>query len=81
MYRCGYMTAKEPLEAPIDLEPSERDHLVESLVSEREFASDETARAWLDELQRRSAEIDAGTAELVNWTDVRSRIAARRAKH
>ena len=79
------MTTQELLNAALDLEPRERERLVEqlikSLVSEKEFASDEIERAWLGELQRRSAEIDAGTAELVNWTDVRSRIAARRAQH
>jgi putative addiction module component (TIGR02574 family) len=79
------MTTKELLEAALDLEPRERERLVEqimeSLVSDKEFASDEIERAWLGELQRRSAEIDAGTADLVNWTDVRSRIAARRAPH
>jgi putative addiction module component (TIGR02574 family) len=76
------MTAKEVLEAALHLAPSERELLVEqlmqSLVSEKAFASDEIERAWLAELQRRSAEIDAGTAELVDWSDVRSRIAARR---
>ncbi len=79
------MTTQELLEAALDLDPGERERLVEqlmeSLVAEKEFASDEIERAWLGEIQRRSAEIDAGTAELVDWSDVRSRIAARRAQH
>ena len=76
------MTTKEVFEAALHLDPSERERLVEqlmqSLVSEKEFASDEIERAWLTELQRRSAEIDAGTAELIDWSDVRSRIVTRR---
>jgi putative addiction module component (TIGR02574 family) len=56
------------------------EQLMESLVSETQFATDELERAWLAELQRRSAEIDAGAAELVDWPEVRSRIAARRAQ-
>jgi len=78
------MTMAEVLEAALHLGPSERELLVEqlmqSLVSEKAFASDEIERAWMVELQRRSAEIDAGTAELVDWSDVRSRIGARRAQ-
>jgi putative addiction module component (TIGR02574 family) len=72
------MTAKEVLEAALHLAPSERELLVEQLMQSVVSASDEIERAWLAELQRRSAEIDAGTAELVDWSDVRSRIAARR---
>lgn len=79
------MTAKELLEAALKLDPGERERLVEqimeSVVSDKEFASDEIARAWRGELHRRSAEIDAGTVELVVWADVRSRIAARSTKH
>lgn len=78
------MTAKELLEAALHLEPGDRELLVEqlmaSLVPEKDFASDELERAWMTEIERRSAEIDAGTAELVDWSEVRSRIAARRAR-
>ena len=78
------MTLKGVLEAALHLDPIDRERLVKqlmrSLVSEKEFASDEIERAWLTELQRRSAEIDAGTAELVDWFGVRSRIVARRAQ-
>ncbi|MEO7734923.1 MAG: addiction module protein [Kofleriaceae bacterium] len=78
------MTTQELLEAALDLAPGERQRLVEqrmdSLVAENEFAADEIEREWLGESQRRSAEVDAGTAELEDWTDVRARIAARRAR-
>jgi len=48
------MTTKEVLEAALHLDPSERELLVEqlmqSLVSEKAFASDEIERAWLAEI-------------------------------
>ncbi len=78
------MTTQELLEAALHLPPRERELLVEqlmeSLFPEKQFATEEIEHAWLAELQRRSAEIDAGTAELVDWSEVRSRIAARRAQ-
>jgi putative addiction module component (TIGR02574 family) len=78
------MNAEQVLEAALDLEPGDRERLIErlmeSLVGEKRFASDEIERAWLGEIQRRGAEIDDGKAELVDWSDVRSRIAARRAR-
>jgi putative addiction module component (TIGR02574 family) len=78
------MNAEQVLEAALDLEPGDRERLIErlmeSLVGEKRFASDEIERVWLSEIQRRSAEIDDGKAELVDWSDVRSRIAARRAR-
>jgi putative addiction module component (TIGR02574 family) len=78
------MNAEQVLEAALHLEPGERERLIErlmeSLVGEKRFASEEIERAWLAEIQRRSAEIDAGNAEIIDWTDVRSRIAARRAR-
>ena len=78
------MNPEQVLEAALDLDPGERERLVEqlmeSLVEEKRFASEEIERAWMGEIQRRSAEIEAGTAELIDWNDVRSRIAARRAQ-
>jgi putative addiction module component (TIGR02574 family) len=78
------MNAEQVLEAALHLDPGDREQLVEqlmeSLVGEKRFATEEIEHAWLAEIQRRSAALDAGKAELVDWTDVRSRIAARRAR-
>ena len=64
------------------LPPEERERLVEELAASRpsDFASKEIETAWLAEIDRRSAEIDAGTAELLEWSDVREQIAQRRAR-
>jgi putative addiction module component (TIGR02574 family) len=70
------------LEAALKLDPSERELLVEELAASLHggFASDEIEKAWMEEIDRRSREIDAGTAELVEWSDVRDRLAERRAR-
>jgi putative addiction module component (TIGR02574 family) len=74
--------AKEILEAALKLSPEEREHLVEELAASlpNDFASKAIEKAWLDEIGRRSADIDAGTAELLEWSDVRAQIAQRRAR-
>ena len=76
------MTAKELLEAALALSPEERWRLVEELTASlpSDFANGEIEQAWLAEIERRSGEIDAGTAELLEWSEVRARIAERRAR-
>jgi putative addiction module component (TIGR02574 family) len=74
--------AKEILEAALKLPPEEREHLVEELAASlpNDFASKNIEKAWMDEIGRRSDEIDAGTAELLDWSDVQAQIAQRRAR-
>jgi hypothetical protein len=76
------MTVREILEAALKLEPTDRELLVAELTASLHggFASDEIEKAWLDEIERRSREVDDGTAELVEWSDVRERLAERRAR-
>jgi putative addiction module component (TIGR02574 family) len=73
--------AKQILEAALKLSPDEREHLVEQLTASlpNDFVGKDLEKAWLDELGRRSDEIDAGTAELLDLSDVREQIAQRRA--
>ena len=74
--------AKEILEAALKLPLEERERLVAELAASlpSDFASSEIEKAWLDEIGRRSNEIDAGTAETLEWSDVRAQIAQRRAR-
>ena len=76
------MTVREILEAALKLEPEERELLVEELSASLHggFASADIEGAWMDELDRRNQEIDAGTADLVDWSDVKKRLAERRAR-
>jgi len=76
------MTVREILEAALKLKATEREILVEELTASLHggFASDEIEKAWMDEIDRRSQEIDAGTADLVEWSEVREQLAERRAR-
>jgi putative addiction module component (TIGR02574 family) len=66
------------LQSALALPEDERLDLVEALLAECDRA---LARpfddAWLAEIQRRSAEIDAGTAILTLWPEVKRRVRQR----
>jgi putative addiction module component (TIGR02574 family) len=81
-YTSRDVTAREILEAALKLAPEERWQLIQDLGASLpdDFVSSEVEQAWLAEIDRRSSEIDAGTAELVDWSEVRERIAQRRAR-
>jgi len=72
--------AKELLEAALKLSEEDREFLATALYATLSggFESEEIEAAWMKEIQRRSDEIDAGQAELVDWTEIRARIAERR---
>ena len=74
--------AKQILEAALKLPPEEREEIVAGLTASlpHDFSSKEIEGAWLEEIKRRSDEIDAGTAEVLDWSDVREQIAKRRAR-
>ncbi len=57
----------------------ERAALAAKLVTSLETAepSEEVERAWSEEVERRIADVDAGSAQLVPWEEVRARIQAR----
>jgi putative addiction module component (TIGR02574 family) len=63
------------LQSALSLPENERLELIEALLAEcdqnlaRPFDS-----AWLVEIKRRSAEIDAGTAVLTPWPEVKRRV-------
>ena len=65
-------------QAAMALPPDERIELVEALIAEcdqelqRPFAD-----AWISEVKRRSAEIDAGTVEMTPWPEVKARVRKR----
>jgi putative addiction module component (TIGR02574 family) len=66
------MTTKEIIGAALALPETDRVELVEQLLESLGSDSDELdKKAFLAELQRRSAEIDAGTAELIPWSEIR----------
>jgi putative addiction module component (TIGR02574 family) len=70
--------AEHLLQSALALPEEERLELVEALLAESDQA---LARpfddAWLGEIQRRSAEIDAGTAVLTPWPELKQRVRQR----
>jgi putative addiction module component (TIGR02574 family) len=71
-------TAEQLLRSALNLPESERLELAEALWAASEPSPPEpTGDAWLAELHRRSAEIDAGAAALTPWPEVKRRVRAR----
>jgi putative addiction module component (TIGR02574 family) len=73
------LRAKEILHAALELEPHERERIANDLWSSLEEGHDQTSidKAWDDELARRAKELDEGRAEIVEWDDVKAKIAKR----
>jgi putative addiction module component (TIGR02574 family) len=57
--------------AAAQLPPADRERLIDELVATLDQVSVSLSSEWIDEIERRSAEIDAGTVELVDWETVR----------
>lgn len=73
------VNAKEVLDFALKLGPEEREQIADALWDSLEHGDDEASveKAWGDEIARRCKEIDEGRAELVEWADVKARIAKR----
>jgi putative addiction module component (TIGR02574 family) len=66
------------LGSAMKLPEAQRLELAEALFAASEPPMPEpTGDVWLAELQRRSAEIDAGTAVLAPWAEVKRRVRGR----
>jgi putative addiction module component (TIGR02574 family) len=62
----------EILSAAVQLPPAERELLIEELSAT--LMDEEAVKLspeWIEEIDRRSAEIDAGAVELVDWETIR----------
>jgi putative addiction module component (TIGR02574 family) len=71
-------TAEQILTSALNLSESERLELAEALLAASEPPGPEpTGEAWLAELHRRSAQIDAGDVILGSWQEVKQRVRAR----
>jgi putative addiction module component (TIGR02574 family) len=71
-------TTERLLSSALALPESERLELAEALLAASEPPSPEpVGDAWVAELHRRSAEIDAGKANLAPWSEVKRRVRAR----
>ena len=74
-------SAKELYERAMSLNDEERAELVGMLLESLEIQDDEGVEAaWLEEIERRVAELDSGAVKAVSWTEVRSKIFEPRAR-
>ena len=73
---------KKVLKAAMELTDSERVELVDELITTLESEDRrELSAAWKKEIRRRSREIDAGTAELIPWSEVEAELKKRAREH
>lgn len=71
-------TSEQLLISALALPESERLELAESLLAASEPPAPEpTGDAWLAELHRRSAQVEAGEAVLASWAVVKQRVRTR----
>jgi putative addiction module component (TIGR02574 family) len=74
-------TPKQLYDSAMGLNEKQRAELIGMLLGSLEIGTDEGVEAaWLQEIERRVAELDSGTAESVPWTEVRSRVFESRAR-
>lgn len=64
-------------QAAMALPEAERANLVDSLIATLNSDNPPLSEEWMREIRRRSAEIDAGTVELIPWDVVRDRVRAK----
>ena len=68
-------TPKQLYDRAMSLNDQERAELVGMLLESLEIGDDDGVEAaWLQEIERRVAELDSGAVESVPWTEVRSRV-------
>lgn len=71
-------SARELFEEAMRLDPEERATLMRLLVDTLDAESDEGVEdAWRVEIERRMAELDAGTVQAVSWEELRARLYRR----
>jgi len=74
-------TPKQIYDRAMNLNEEARAELIGMLLESLEIGSDEGVEAaWLQEIERRVAELDSGAVESVPWTKVRSRVFESRAR-
>lgn len=64
-------------QAAMALPEAERADLVDSLIATLNVDTLPLSEEWMQEIRRRSAEIDAGKVELIPWDVVRDRVRAK----
>ncbi len=73
------MSNEDVFSSALSLPPSQRARLAHELLQSLDEGDEAAAEhAWLNEMQKRAAEIESGGSVLVDWSDVRARLSERR---
>lgn len=71
-------SARELFEEALRLEPEERATLMRLLIENLDAESEEGVEdAWRVEIERRMAELDAGSVQTIPWEELRARLYPR----
>ena len=69
------MTVEELLAQSLSLPAPERARVAREIIASLDGGTDaDAAERWLDEIRRRAAELDDGSAEAVEWEQLRRRL-------
>ena len=72
--------AKNLLEQALELPRTDRATLARDIIASLDDpleSAEDIQAAWLEEVERRLADVDAGRAKTIPWDEVRAEIAAR----
>lgn len=70
-------TAKDLYEQSMELNEQERTVLAGLILENLEPVDTDVEQAWLQEIEKRVSEMDAGTTELVSWDSVRAKLSRK----
>lgn len=70
-------TAKDLYEQSMQLDEQERTVLAGLILENLEPADVDVEQAWVQEIEKRIAEMDASTTELVSWESVRTKLSRK----
>ena len=71
------ISAKDLYEQSLKLDEQERTALAGLILENLEPADADVEQAWLEEIEKRVSEMDAGTTEMVSWESVRAKLSRK----
>ncbi len=70
-------TAKDLYEQSMQLDEQERTVLAGLILENLELADVDVEQTWLQEIEKRVSEMDAGKIELVSWESIRAKLSRK----
>ncbi len=70
-------TAKDLYEQSLELDEQERTVLAGLILENLKPVDTDVEQVWLQEIEKRVSDMDAGTTELVSWESVRTKLSRK----